>query len=118
MSLRLNQALGRFPERYISIVSPERSLCAGMGYSFTGVEYGRECYCSNSVTRISGAGQPAPDSDCSVPCMGLGSATCGELSEFVGGMGTLERIGGADIVRLEWMPMGGCSLLHTWRRPV
>ncbi|KAF8319570.1 uncharacterized protein EI90DRAFT_3081828, partial [Cantharellus anzutake] len=48
-----------------------------MGYSFTGVEYGRECYCSNSVTWISGAGQPAPDSDCSVPCMGLGSATCG-----------------------------------------
>ncbi|KAF8341317.1 uncharacterized protein EI90DRAFT_1719489 [Cantharellus anzutake] len=53
------------------------SLCAGMGYSFAGVEYGRECYCSNSVTWTSGASQPTPDSDCSIPCTGLGSATCG-----------------------------------------
>lgn len=42
-------------------------------YQYFGVEYGDECYCSNT-----NQGAPtAPDSDCSSPCAGNSAETCG-----------------------------------------
>jgi len=50
--------------------------CAAACSSFTsfGVEYGRECYCGNSVNPGS---QSAPESDCSFPCPGNAAEYCG-----------------------------------------
>lgn len=43
-------------------------------YNFLGVEYGRECYCSNSQKS---SGVSAPEGDCSYPCVGAREETCG-----------------------------------------
>jgi hypothetical protein len=51
-------------------------LCAAScsGYTYFGVEYGRECYCGNSF----GAGSvAAAESDCSFTCPGNGQQLCG-----------------------------------------
>jgi hypothetical protein len=47
------------------------SLCHG--YTYVGVEYGRECYCGNSFE----SGTTAPDSDCSFTCPGNAFEFCG-----------------------------------------
>ncbi|PIA82429.1 putative fungistatic metabolite [Cercospora beticola] len=47
--------------------------CASLGYGWAGVEYGHECFCDkqlNSATQ-------APESDCSMRCVGNSSQTCG-----------------------------------------
>lgn len=51
-------------------------LCAEFcnGYTYFGVEYGRECYCGNSFN--SGSVQ-APDSDCNMVCPGNTLQFCG-----------------------------------------
>ena len=43
-------------------------------YQYFGVEYGRECYCGNDRDVSSVA---APDADCSFPCAGDATETCG-----------------------------------------
>ncbi|KAL5318593.1 hypothetical protein ACEPPN_013656 [Leptodophora sp. 'Broadleaf-Isolate-01'] len=43
-------------------------------YTYFGVEYGRECYCGNSLAASSVA---APATDCNVPCMGNTAQKCG-----------------------------------------
>ncbi|KAI8807472.1 glyoxal oxidase N-terminus-domain-containing protein [Cladochytrium replicatum] len=49
------------------------SFCDGKGYSFAGVEYGRECSCGNSfATTVA-----APESDCSMQCLGSEAQLCG-----------------------------------------
>ncbi|CZR68739.1 related to glyoxal oxidase precursor [Phialocephala subalpina] len=48
------------------------SDCAG--YTYFGVEYGRECYCGNSFAAGSTA---APNSDCSFACAGNAKELCG-----------------------------------------
>ncbi|KAL8790506.1 MAG: hypothetical protein Q9195_006337 [Heterodermia aff. obscurata] len=52
----------------------ERCAAACKDYSLFGVEYGRECYCGNALNAGSVA---APVSDCSFPCAGSASETCG-----------------------------------------
>jgi hypothetical protein len=41
-------------------------------YQYFGVEYGRECYCGNTL-----ASSPVSDSDCSFACAGDSAETCG-----------------------------------------
>ncbi|PFH59316.1 hypothetical protein XA68_12517 [Ophiocordyceps unilateralis] len=43
-------------------------------YNYWGTEYGRECYCGNSLSPSSNT---APLSDCNMPCGGNGSEYCG-----------------------------------------
>ncbi|KAF3037548.1 hypothetical protein E8E11_001641 [Didymella keratinophila] len=63
------------------------SYCNGKGYSFAGIEYGRECYCDN---RILDTGLQKADSECSFTCPGSGSGSCGAgnyMSIFTNGKG-------------------------------
>ncbi len=46
------------------------AFCSGSQYF--GLEYGRECYCGNVFTS-----QPADSADCSFPCAGNSTETCG-----------------------------------------
>ncbi|KUJ09774.1 WSC-domain-containing protein [Mollisia scopiformis] len=50
--------------------------CAGVckGYTWFGVEYGRECYCGNSINAGS---VPAAPTDCNFPCAGDSTELCG-----------------------------------------
>ncbi|KAL0933748.1 copper radical oxidase (WSC domain-containing protein) [Colletotrichum truncatum] len=50
------------------------AACGAAGYSFAGLEYGRECYCSNTAPSTSAI---APNSDCDNPCLGDASSICG-----------------------------------------
>nr|XP_036577282.1 copper radical oxidase (WSC domain-containing protein) [Colletotrichum truncatum]KAF6784221.1 copper radical oxidase (WSC domain-containing protein) [Colletotrichum truncatum] len=47
------------------------AACGAAGYSFAGLEYGRECYCSNTAPSTSAI---APNSDCDNPCLGDASS--------------------------------------------
>ncbi|KAH8883555.1 WSC-domain-containing protein [Thozetella sp. PMI_491] len=51
-------------------------MCADYcnGYTYFGAEYGRECYCGNALNTGSVV---APDADCSFPCAGNATETCG-----------------------------------------
>ena len=63
------------------------TYCNGKGYSFAGVEYGRECYCDN---RILETGSQKADSECSFTCPGSSSGSCGagnRMSIFTNGKG-------------------------------
>jgi hypothetical protein len=63
------------------------NYCNGKGYSFAGVEYGRECYCDN---RILETGSQKADSECSFTCPGSSSGSCGagnRMSVFTNGNG-------------------------------
>nr|XP_018260028.1 uncharacterized protein I303_08100 [Kwoniella dejecticola CBS 10117]OBR82186.1 hypothetical protein I303_08100 [Kwoniella dejecticola CBS 10117] len=51
--------------------------CAKQGYNFAGVEYGQECWCSNTATLTS-----APDSDCNMVCPGDIWSNCGASSRI------------------------------------
>ncbi|KAF2732319.1 heme peroxidase [Polyplosphaeria fusca] len=44
------------------------------GYAYFGVEYGRECYCGDSLAN---SPTTAKESDCSMPCSGDANAVCG-----------------------------------------
>nr|XP_019051361.1 hypothetical protein I302_01810 [Kwoniella bestiolae CBS 10118]OCF30291.1 hypothetical protein I302_01810 [Kwoniella bestiolae CBS 10118] len=46
--------------------------CNSQGYVFAGVEYGKECWCSNTANL-----NPAPATDCSMTCAGDVWSTCG-----------------------------------------
>jgi hypothetical protein len=43
-------------------------------YQFFGLEYGRECYCGNTLNTNSGS---TSASDCNMPCKGDSTQTCG-----------------------------------------
>ncbi len=47
------------------------SACATAGYSYAGVEYGRECYCGNAYGKYGTA------TDCTLACTGNSAETCG-----------------------------------------
>lgn len=49
-------------------------LCNSKGYSWAGVEYGSECYCSNAGT---GSATLKADSECSKPCAANVRQNCG-----------------------------------------
>ncbi|KAF9516439.1 hypothetical protein BS47DRAFT_1441245, partial [Hydnum rufescens UP504] len=53
------------------------NTCQGQGYIYGGVEYALECYCSNTMVISSSTGQPEPPGDCSMPCSGDSTQTCG-----------------------------------------
>ncbi|KAG6888771.1 hypothetical protein C0995_006100 [Termitomyces sp. Mi166 len=55
------------------------AFCSQNGYSYAGVEYGRECYCDYSV-RPSGA--LADDTTCNMPCTGNRNEMCGGASRI------------------------------------
>ena len=46
--------------------------CDDEAYSFFGVEYGTQCYCGYQIS-----GSPASSTDCTMPCGGEDSQTCG-----------------------------------------
>ncbi|KAM5541687.1 hypothetical protein V8D89_004668 [Ganoderma adspersum] len=51
------------------------SACASKGYSMAGLEYGRECYCGNSLAN--GQGKTLASSNCNMACAGDKASTCG-----------------------------------------
>ncbi|WVW86538.1 hypothetical protein I302_108587 [Kwoniella bestiolae CBS 10118] len=53
------------------------SSCASKGYLFAGVEYGQECWCSNTATLTSAA-----STDCNMVCPGDIWSTCGGSSRI------------------------------------
>lgn len=61
-------------------------FCDQKGYSFAGVEYGRECWCGYQI----GSGSSlVADSDCSFPCAGASGEPCGagdRLNIFTNGV--------------------------------
>jgi len=48
--------------------------CKTAGFQYYGVEYGRECYCGNSLDISAGK---APEGDCNMPCAGSSTEKCG-----------------------------------------
>ena len=50
-------------------------ICESLGYSYAGVEDSSECHCDNSFSN--GPPTVAPRSECSMPCSGDPSQTCG-----------------------------------------
>ena len=56
-------------------------FCTGKGFSVAGMEYGRECYCANSIP-ADAAPKPGYIGDCAMKCSG-------DNTEFCGGGGTI-----------------------------
>ncbi|KIY62070.1 glycoside hydrolase family 71 protein [Cylindrobasidium torrendii FP15055 ss-10] len=52
-----------------------QAFCAG--YDYAGVEYGRECYCGNTLTNNGASGLVADAASCDVHCSADSSAACG-----------------------------------------
>lgn len=52
------------------------AFCDSKGFSIAGSEYGRECYCGNSIPD-SGAPVPGVPGNCKMPCSGDQSQMCG-----------------------------------------
>lgn len=73
------------------------SICAQMGFQFAGAEWGVECYCGN--TFIGSGGQNVSDSDCSMPCGGDSSETCGN-----GGRLSMYQVGSAGTTGASTLP--------------
>jgi hypothetical protein len=55
------------------------SNCAARGFTISGLEYGSQCFCGDSIITSTSpsSGQPAPTTDCSEPCTGTSAQTCG-----------------------------------------
>ncbi|EXJ67401.1 uncharacterized protein A1O5_09414 [Cladophialophora psammophila CBS 110553] len=55
------------------------SACQARGYKYAGVEFSRECYCSNQLGTVSngGKGSQASEGDCSMLCVGDTNEFCG-----------------------------------------
>lgn len=51
-------------------------FCSGKGFSVAGAEYGRECYCANSIP-AEAAPVPGYAGDCTMPCSGDSTQNCG-----------------------------------------
>ncbi|WWC62263.1 uncharacterized protein I303_104859 [Kwoniella dejecticola CBS 10117] len=51
------------------------NYCQTQGFQYGGVEYGRECYCGDSL--VNGASLSSPSTNCNTPCAGDSSRTCG-----------------------------------------
>jgi hypothetical protein len=49
--------------------------CASSGFTIAGVEYGVQCFCGNAI--YYGGVPAATQSDCSTPCPGNATETCG-----------------------------------------
>ncbi|KAG8814910.1 hypothetical protein FRC19_001415, partial [Serendipita sp. 401] len=66
----LDKSLGGFDD-----LTPAKcqSLCDAQGFNLAGVEFGRECFCGNTII---GNNQPS-DSSCTMACSGDSAQTCG-----------------------------------------
>lgn len=53
--------------------------CSGRGYKYAGVEFGKECYCANSLSTTAnrGKGAQANEGDCGMLCAGDAGEFCG-----------------------------------------
>ena len=49
-----------------------KKFCADKNYNYAGVEFAKQCFCGNDRPNIL-----APETDCSMPCTGDKSETCG-----------------------------------------
>ncbi|KAK5048350.1 hypothetical protein LTR84_006020 [Exophiala bonariae] len=56
------------------------TFCSDNSHGISGVEYGRECYCSSSVAVL--ASTPFNATGCTMPCAGSSSQTCGGRSRL------------------------------------
>jgi hypothetical protein len=77
-------------------------------YKFFGLEYGRECYCGDSLSA-----QFADDSDCSFPCAGNAAEKCGAGDRLNAYTNTLYSP--ASPATLD-VPYLGCFVDHTYAR--
>ncbi|KAH8667438.1 WSC domain-containing protein, partial [Tricladium varicosporioides] len=59
---------------YDDAMTVEKCALACTGFTWFGVEYGRECFCGNS---ISAGSIPAPTTDCNFQCPGNSAQNCG-----------------------------------------
>ncbi|KAM7216257.1 WSC domain containing protein [Rhypophila decipiens] len=59
---------------YNDAMTLEKCAAVCHGYAWFGVEYGRECYCGNTLNEGS---VPAAPAECNFPCPGKLSQTCG-----------------------------------------
>ncbi|EXJ87032.1 hypothetical protein A1O3_03989 [Capronia epimyces CBS 606.96] len=58
--------------------------CSAKGYTLAGVEYGRECYCANSLAtvQVGGKAVQAAEGDCGMLCAGDRDELCGGSSRI------------------------------------
>ncbi|KAK4158857.1 WSC domain-containing protein [Cladorrhinum sp. PSN259] len=59
---------------YDDTMTAQKCASACTGFKYFGVEYGRECYCGNTINTGS---VPAPAADCSFACPGDSTQDCG-----------------------------------------
>ncbi|KAK4239580.1 hypothetical protein C8A03DRAFT_42811 [Achaetomium macrosporum] len=60
---------------YTSMTIPDcETYCTGLSFSIWGLEYSGECYCGNALAQGS---FPAFSTDCTMPCAGDPTTTCG-----------------------------------------
>jgi WSC domain len=52
--------------------------CSAYGYGAAAIEYGTECWCGDAS--MVPAGNAAPETDCSFPCVGSPTELCGPLT--------------------------------------
>lgn len=53
------------------------TACSNREFKYAAVQWGRECWCGNSLNTAGGAGKTLPASLCSTPCTGDSTSTCG-----------------------------------------
>lgn len=58
------------------------ALCLSKGYTWMGLEYGKECSCNNAGIANNGAAKTL-DSDCSMKCAGNGRQNCGNSGKVM-----------------------------------
>lgn len=60
------------------------STCQSKGWKMSGVEFGRECYCSNEINLVANGGKSAQtsDGDCSMLCVADRTEFCGGSSRI------------------------------------
>ena len=53
--------------------------CSTRGYRYAGVEFGKECYCANTLNSVANGGKSAQagEGDCSMSCSGDDGEFCG-----------------------------------------
>ncbi|PMD64690.1 WSC-domain-containing protein, partial [Hyaloscypha bicolor E] len=64
---------------YNDTMTVEACVNACSAYTYAGIEYGRECYCGNTINP---GGGPAPTTDCSFLCPGNSLEYCGAGSRL------------------------------------
>ena len=65
----------------------DRCLSVCWNYQYAGVEYGRECWCGNTInfngsSTAATPGRNTSDADCKIPCIGNSSQFCGGSSRI------------------------------------